>query len=66
MLRKPFDDDEDYYVEGGFTVMTAEYHIKRTYCCGSGCKHCPYEPKAQRGNIMLNEKFIKKNLADSD
>lgn len=34
---------EDYYInEQGLMVFTAKYHLKRGYCCGSGCKHCPY------------------------
>jgi hypothetical protein len=32
----------DYYLEKGFMVFTREYHLKRGYCCGSGCRHCPY------------------------
>jgi hypothetical protein len=24
-------------------VFTAAYHLKRGYCCGSGCRHCPYD-----------------------
>ena len=32
----------DYYREGGRWVFTAWYHLKRGYCCGSGCRHCPY------------------------
>jgi hypothetical protein len=35
-------DPEDYYFEGGYMVFTAAYHLKRGYCCGSGCRHCPY------------------------
>jgi hypothetical protein len=34
---------EDYYVENGLLVFTAAFHLKRGYCCGSGCRHCPYE-----------------------
>lgn len=64
MATKLFDDDEDYYIDGNLVVMTAEYHIKRGYCCGSGCKFCPYEPKHQRGNIQLNDDHSKKNLVD--
>ena len=37
-------DTEDYYVENGLLVFTAVYHLKRGACCGSGCKHCPFEP----------------------
>lgn len=33
----------DYYLEGDRWVLTAWYHLKRGYCCGSGCRHCPYD-----------------------
>lgn len=23
-------------------VMTAAYHVKRGWCCRSGCRHCPF------------------------
>ncbi len=26
----------------GLYVMTARYLADRGYCCGSGCRHCPY------------------------
>jgi len=33
----------DYYLSPeGFIVFTEQYHLKRGYCCKSGCKHCPY------------------------
>jgi hypothetical protein len=32
----------DYYIEAGLWVFTAAYHQRRGYCCGSGCRHCPY------------------------
>ncbi len=34
----------DFYfdVPSGFLVMTALKHIKRGFCCNSGCRHCPY------------------------
>jgi uncharacterized protein DUF5522 len=35
-------DPEDFYMEGPYMVFTAAYHLKRGYCCGSGCRHCPY------------------------
>ena len=37
-------EGEDYYLERGLLVFTAAYHRKRGYCCGSGCRHCPYWP----------------------
>jgi hypothetical protein len=33
---------EDFYYEGPYLVFTAAYHLKRGYCCQSGCRHCPY------------------------
>jgi hypothetical protein len=33
---------EDFYYENGLVVFTAAYHLKRGYCCNSGCRHCPF------------------------
>ncbi|MBI3141596.1 MAG: hypothetical protein HYZ16_02090 [Bacteroidetes bacterium] len=34
---------EDYYVtDDGMVVFTESYHLKRGYCCGNKCRHCPY------------------------
>jgi Family of unknown function (DUF5522) len=35
-------ENEDYYLENGQWVFTAKYLLRRGYCCGSGCRHCPY------------------------
>ncbi|RMH71196.1 MAG: hypothetical protein D6675_07245 [Gemmatimonadetes bacterium] len=29
--------------ETGYPVMTAVFHLERGFCCGSGCRHCPYQ-----------------------
>lgn len=42
-------EEEDFYREGEFIVFTRQYHLKRGYCCGSGCRHCPYEPRRAKG-----------------
>lgn len=31
-----------YFDPGGRLVFTAEYHLRRGYCCGNDCRHCPY------------------------
>ncbi len=36
------NDDEDYYFDGPYLVFTEAYHLKRGFCCQSGCRHCPY------------------------
>ncbi|MCU0355763.1 MAG: DUF5522 domain-containing protein [Cytophagales bacterium] len=39
-------DPEDYYFdERGLMVFTQAYHLKRGYCCGNRCRHCPYGVK---------------------
>lgn len=36
--------EADYYFnEKGLLVFTEAYHLKRGYCCGMACKHCPYQ-----------------------
>lgn len=31
-----------YFDPDGLMVFTAEYHLRRGYCCRSDCRHCPY------------------------
>jgi len=28
--------------ETGLFVFTSEYHLARGFCCGNGCRHCPF------------------------
>ncbi len=35
-------EGKDFYYENGFMVFMETYHLKRGYCCQSGCRHCPY------------------------
>ena len=34
--------DDFYFDQNDLMVFTAAYHLRRGYCCGSGCRHCPY------------------------
>ena len=43
LLRGLFAEERDYYRDGEAIVFTASYLQRRGYCCGSGCRHCPYE-----------------------
>jgi len=44
---KPLIEGEDFYWnEQGYMVLTANYLLQRGFCCGNGCKHCPYEYEA--------------------
>ena len=35
----------DFYWDGPYMVFTEAYHLKRGYCCQSGCRHCPWRLK---------------------
>lgn len=44
----------DFYLDAGtgLVVFTESYHRRRGYCCGSACRHCPFDqcavPEARR------------------
>lgn len=51
---------EDYYTnEDGLFVFTEAYHLKRGYCCRSGCRHCPY---GYLGDNDEEQKRVKQKL----
>lgn len=41
------------YQENGKKVFTAQFHLKRGFCCGSKCRHCPYVPAYEKGNTNI-------------
>ena len=49
----PLEEGDFYLSEEGYKVFTEQYHLKRGYCCESGCRHCPYgyDKKTNRHNI---------------
>ena len=49
-IKEFLSQKQDFYKEGGNLIMTEDYHIKRGYCCGSRCRHCPYIPKHIKGS----------------
>ena len=49
----------DYYInEDGWVVLTEKYHLDKGYCCGNGCKHCPYQyenvPEPRRTELLTS------------
>ena len=61
-----------YYNENNYIVFTEKYHIQRGYCCGNGCRHCPYnyenvaEPLKSKllAQKQHDKKDHKKNLSE--
>ena len=36
------EGEDFYYTPEGYKCFTEKHHLKRGYCCKSGCRHCPY------------------------
>jgi hypothetical protein len=46
----------DYYTDdSGLLVFTEACHLKRGYCCASGCRHCPWKKLPKADNSQENE-----------
>lgn len=41
----PEENNPYYYEENGLVVFTEAFLLKRGFCCGRGCRHCPYGRK---------------------
>lgn len=53
---------DDYYINpAGLVVLTEQYHLKKGYCCGNGCLHCPYQyenvPEPRRSQLVAEKKL---------
>ncbi|MEM0938423.1 MAG: DUF5522 domain-containing protein [Bacteroidota bacterium] len=42
-MKKQLGPEDYYFNTEGLMVFTKKYHLKRGYCCGNRCKHCPYD-----------------------
>lgn len=51
--NKPILGEDYYLTPEGYRCFTEFWHIKRGYCCKSGCRHCPYGYNKKTG---LNNK----------
>lgn len=48
-----------FYYENGLIVFAENYHLQRGYCCGNGCRHCPYNYENvsdEKMKELLNQK----------
>jgi hypothetical protein len=50
--RSNLEKDDFYLSYEGYIVFTEKYHLKRGYCCKSGCKHCPYGYDKKTGQFI--------------
>lgn len=60
---KELIENTDFYInEDGLVVLTEKYHLEKGYCCGNGCRHCPYGyenvPEPKRSELKATYKKI--------
>lgn len=61
-MKQPLLEGTDfYYNDDGYMVFTEKYLLNRGYCCGNGCRHCPfnYENVPEPKRTALREYKIK-------
>jgi hypothetical protein len=56
-MASDFIEGEDfYYNKDGYMVLTEKCHLKKGFCCGNGCTHCPYQfesvPEPRRTELL--------------
>ena len=49
----------DYYIENGQWVFTAQFLLRRGYCCKNNCRHCPYQSDNRKITCSDNMKHRK-------
>ena len=59
-MKQPLVEGIDfYYNEDRLMVLTEKYHLEKGYCCGNGCRHCPFNyenvPEPQRKKLLENK-----------
>lgn len=58
-MKKLKEGIDYYYDEQDNMVLTSSYHLAKGYCCGYGCRHCPYNYEAvpePRRTLLLKER----------
>lgn len=61
-MSQLIEGEDFYYNEDGYVVFTEKYHLQKGFCCGNGCRHCPYQyenvPEPNRSELL--NKSLKK------
>ena len=62
-MKQELIEGRDYYLTPeGMLTFTAFYLSSRGYCCGNGCRHCPYDyaavPEPQRSQLLQQRNHL--------
>ena len=49
--NKLIEGEDYYFTPEGYKCFTEKHHLKRGFCCKSGCRHCPYGYDKKTGTI---------------
>jgi len=55
-MKNKVEEKIHYYLENGKVVFTELFHLQRGSCCGSKCRHCPYDPKHIKGTTKKKDR----------
>ncbi len=59
MSKQIIPDIDFYYDAQGYMVLTEKYHLEKGFCCGYGCRHCPYNyenvPEPKKSQILSQQ-----------
>jgi hypothetical protein len=55
-MSRLVEGEDFYYNEEGYMVLTEKFHLNKGFCCGNGCRHCPYNyinvPEPKRSSLL--------------
>jgi hypothetical protein len=58
-MKQLIEGIDYYFNEAGLMVMTEKYLLDRGFCCGNGCRHCPYDYERvsePRRSLLLDQR----------
>lgn len=62
MSKNLVEQVDFYFDENGYMVFTEKYHTDKGYCCGHGCRHCPFDfesvPEPKRSELLAQKRTI--------
>ncbi len=61
-LSREFVEGVHYYLENGRVVFTTLFHLERGSCCGSKCRHCPYDPEHIKGTTKKRDRSSEEGI----
>lgn len=67
MKSQPSPNEDYICLPDGRIAFSEAYHLKRGYCCGSGCRYCPFDYEKVREPLrsILREEQAARKAAEA-